>query len=53
MGELLEYVKNCIKLRLLSISEDSNVQSNVSYYFIRCIAGEAISEREERRKKGN
>lgn len=53
MGELLESVKNYIKLRLLTISEDSNVQSNMSYYFIRHIAGEAISEREERRQKGN
>lgn len=53
MGEFLEYVKNCIKLRLLSISEDSNVQSNMSYYFIRYIAGEAVSEREGRRQKGN
>lgn len=46
-------MKNCIRLRLLTISEDLNVQSNVSYYFIRGIAGEAVGEREERRQKGN
>ncbi|XP_030874279.1 protein mono-ADP-ribosyltransferase PARP12-like [Leptonychotes weddellii] len=34
-----ENVKNCVKLMLLTISEDLNVKSNVSYSFIRSIAG--------------
>lgn len=53
MGELFEFVKNCIQLRLLTISEDLNVKSNVSYYFIRVIAGEAMADREERTQKDN
>lgn len=53
MGELFEYVKNCIQLRLLTISEDLNVKSNVSYYFIRGIAGEAMADREARTQKDN
>lgn len=34
MGELLDYVKNCIKLRLLTVSENLNVQCNVSYIIL-------------------
>lgn len=45
MGELFECVKNCIKLRLLTISEDLTVKSSVSYYFISGIAGEAMADR--------
>lgn len=46
-------MKNCIKLRLLTISEDLNMKSNVSYCFIRCIAGEAIADREGSTRKDN
>ena len=45
-------MKNCVKLMLLTISENLNVKSKVSYSFIRRIAGEAVAEREEGTQKG-
>lgn len=53
MGELFQNVKNCVKLTLLALSEDLNVESSVSYSFIGCVAGEAVAEREDRTRKGN
>lgn len=46
-------MKSCVTLPLLTVSEDLNVKSNVSYSFIRCISGEAVAERGERTTKAN
>lgn len=44
-------MKSCVTLPLLTVSEDLNVRSNVSYSFIRCISGEAVAERGERTQR--
>lgn len=41
-------MKNCVKLTLLPLSGDLNVESSVSYSFIGCVAGEAVAEKEDR-----